>query len=526
MKFFIFFIVLFSSTVCLAQEFNNVPLTEKELNIDVERAFSMGTTQGFSGIRPYSKVELLNVYHETEDPYIYKYIQKDLMEIGLSPDGKTAASDFYIEPITDITFRAYTFDTDVPNKKVYCLENAEGTCLKSGLNTFLNVTGQGRIYKNLTFYYEGQLQNDKEETKALLKKAYIKLQTGVVSWEFGKDSMWLGQGYHGSLLLSDNAEPFPLFKVQVERPFNLPIQYTLFHGWLDDFNLLGQRLAWKPFSLLELGLNQTVAYSKKKGIEVWDWPHVFVSSTENSGPTTSKFNNDQRASLDAALYMPFLNKLPLLKGGKIYGEYGGEDTYAWWQKEDKTWHGPLGFEFLGQGIMMGIFLTTGKTDFRYEYAENYESHPMLWDWYHHVGVDYPSKGEQWYREIPFLYNDVVMGHVMGRAAEDNYWELKHKVSDVTVTVFYDRQRHHIYNSEDQYNVFRTVPEIRRQYGIDVLYSYKKFEIDGTFIYGKYTNVNNNPAPLQVDRPGPNQYNIVAGSHASETIVGMGIKYLW
>jgi len=522
MKIFVFLIALFSSTVCLAQEFNNLPLTEKELNLAVERSYSMGTTQGFSGIRPYSRVELLNVYHETKDPYIYKYIQKDLMEIGLSPDGKTAASDFYIEPLSEITFRAYTFNTDVPNKERYCLENMEGNCLDEGLTTFLNLTGQGRIFKNMTFFYEGQLENSKEETRALLKKAYIKLKTGVISWEFGKDSLWLGHGYRGSLLLSDNAEPFLLFKVQVERPFNLPIQYTFFHGWLDDFNILGHRLAWKPFSILELGANQTAVYSKDKGFKVWDWPHVLFSSEENA--PAAKFNTDQRASLDAALYTPFLNKIPYLglKGGKIYAEYGGEDMYAWWQKEDKVWHGPLGFEFLGQGILLGLFLTTGNTDFRYEYTENYIDHPILYDLYDKYGLPYAQKTNSWYRNIPFLYKGAMMGHVMGPEAEDNFFELKQRFSNLTFTVFYDRQRHHIYNKISGYDVPKTIPEKKQQFGLDVLYSWKKFEIDGTVIYNRYTNVNSNPNVLE---PG-HGYNILVGVGAKELITGIAIKYIW
>ena len=533
---FLLLLLVVTLSNAFSQEFNNIRLTENELNLTIERAYSTGATNGFAGIRPFSELDLVNAYVAAPDDYTYNYIRKDLLDIGLSKEGSSSPS-FYLEPLSEVTFRVYTFSTDVPNKKSYCLENMEGNCLDKGLNAFLNVVGGGRLSRNVTFFYEGQIQAGKEDTDAILKKAYIKLKTGSLSWELGKDSIWLGHGYHGSLLLSSNAEPFLLFKVTTEEPFRLPFflkrlgefQYTMFHGWLDNFNMLGQRLAWKPFSLLELGVNQTVTYYKDKGIKVWDWPHVFFSSSENiGGQHANKYNNDQRASLDAALYMPFLNKLPYLKGGKIYAEYGGEDIYAWWQKADPTtgghhaWRGPLGFDFLGEGFILGLFLTSGDTDFRYEYAENYESHPLFFDWYKFVGVDYPSKGEQWYRGIPFSYKGALMGHVMGPEAEDNYFEIKKRAGNFVFTAFYDRQRHHIYNKIDQYHIYPATPEIRQQKGLDVLYAFKRFEIDATVIYNTYKNVNSNPDILASTKA----YHILVGQDAKELITGVGIKYLW
>jgi hypothetical protein len=518
--------MLVNFTSAYAQVFNYVPLTEEELNLAVERGFAMGLTSGFSGIRPYSKIELLNLYHETQDEYLLKYIRKDLMEIGASPDGKTAPSGFYLEPISYLQTKAYIFDTDIDGKEKYCIENMEGTCLDDGFSSFTNLVGQGRLHRNVTFFYEGQLKVGEEETRGILKKAYIKIKTGKVVWEFGKDSIWIGHGRHGSFLLSSNAEPFLLFKLDTEEPFRLPFflnkagefKYTFFHGWLDDFNILGHRLAWKPVSILELGANQTVVYDQDKGIEVWDWPRIFVNSQENLG---GKFDNDQRGSLDLALYMPFLKKVPYagLKGGKLYAEYGGEDTYAWWQEEDGTWYGPLGFEFLGQGIIMGLFLTTGKTDFRFEYAENYRSYPILYNWYDDVGVDYPSKGELWYQGPPFLNRGVIMGHHIGPESLDVYYEIRHRFSDeLIVSGFYDRQRHHLYNKIDQFNIFPTTPEKRYQYGLDALYSLKKFEFSGTFIYNKYENLDTNVDPLR--------FNIVKGKEAEEFIASLGIRYIF
>lgn len=505
-----------------SQEFNNLQLTEKELNLAIERAYSTGATKGFAGFKPFSKLDLVNAYIASPDSYIYDYIKKDLIDLGLSEEGVTAPS-LYLEPLSEGTFRVYTFSTDVPEKKTYCLENMEGNCLDKGLNAFLNIAGQGRLHRNITFFYEGQLKGSKEEKDAILKKAYIKVKTGPFRWEFGKDSIWIGHGYHSSLLLSSNAEPFLLAKLDTD-PFSLPFflsflgefRYTLFHGWLDDFNMLGHRLSWKPFDIFEFGANQTVVYAKGRGYKITDWPHLFFSSDENVPGTY--FNNDQRASLDMALYMPFLGKLPFLKGGKIYVEYAGEDAYAYWQKEDGQWVGPFGFEFLGGGILAGLYLTTGKTDFRIEYAENYRSYPIFYDWYKKHGINYASKGEQWYKGAPFLNKGVLMGHHMGPEAEDIFFEIRHKFENLILAGFYDRERHHLYKKIDQYHIYKTTPEIRYQYGIEALWKLKKIELQGTVIYNRYKNVDSNPDPLKIE--------VTAGKDAKELITGLGIKYLW
>ncbi len=514
-----------------AEGFNNVPITSRELNLDIERSVATAALDGFTGIKPYTKAELINVYGITKDEYLYKYISKDLIDLGMSPEGKTS-SEFYIEPLSEIKFRAYTFNTDVPGKTRYCLENMEGTCLDKGLTTFLNVAGQGRLNKNITFFYEGQVRNSSEGTDTTLKKAYVKLRTGIVSWELGKDSIWLGHGYHGSLLLSNNADPFLMFKFDTEEPFRLPFflsklgefKYTFFHGWLTDFNIIGQRIAWKPFSILEFGANQTATYDNEKDYKITDWPNILFSAEDNVAG--AKYNNDQRGSLDVALYMPFLSKIPYLglTGGKLYAEYGGEDVFAWWQEEDKTWYGPFGFEFLAGGYMAGIYLTTGKTDFRFEHAENYITRPLFYDWYTEGfraqwGVDAHRafQNPAWYRSIPFTYHGVILGHHMGPEGEDNYFEVKHRIGKFTITASYDRERHRIYETYYE-QAFKVTPEKRKSYGIDVLYSHKQWEVNVMAFYNKYENVDANPDPLK--------YEIKEGLDVDELVAGVGIKYLW
>jgi hypothetical protein len=357
-----------------------------------------------------------------------------------------------------------------------------------------------------------------------IRRVYSKYKLGPLEFEVGKDSLWLGHGVHGSLLLSNHAEPFPLAKLTTDQ-FRLPsflrylgeFKYMLFHGWLEDFNVLGHRFGWKPFSLLEFGFNQTPVYLHGKDYTIWDIPNIFFSSEENTG-INPRFNNDQRASMDVALYLPFLNRLPLLEGGKVYAEYGGEDSIAWWQEEDE-WVGPIGFEFLAQGIMLGGLFTTGSTDLRIEYSENYRNYPIFFNWYKEHGLDHATQGLAWYRNIPFLNNDVLMGHHMGPEADDLFISLKHRFTKFIVSAFYDRERHKFYEYANNFHVVgSTTSETRHQYGLNLTYHRKNFVIDGMINYITYSNVDTAPEALTI--------NISEGQSAQELVTGVGIRYLW
>ncbi|KJR40874.1 hypothetical protein MCHI_003229 [Candidatus Magnetoovum chiemensis] len=498
---------------------NNLPVTEDAACSAIDRALSEGIIPGFGGTKPYSLYDALYIYNKTHDDVLLRYIKKDINE-----DSTDFSSQPFIEPLTQTSFNAYYFSTDVENKERYCLENQEGTCIDKGFTAYIKQSTQARLKDNITVFVEGRLKQSSEQTDAMLNKGYIKLRTGNLSWQLGKDSMWIGHGSHGSFLLSNNAEPFFMLKIKTEDPFRFPwllnkigdFQYTFFHGWLDDFNLLGYRIAWQPMRILELGLNQTASYSKDRNFKIYNWPRILFSSQENV--PGSKYNNDQRASLDVALSMPFLSKLPYLKGGKLYAEYAGEDTYAWWQKEDGTWYGPLGFEFLGEGIMSGIFVTSESTDFRFEYSENYIDHPIFYDIYKANNLPYAQKTTSWYRGIPFVYKDALMGHNMGPEAEDKYYEITHRYKDLVFTLFYDRQRQHIYNKISSYELEKTTPQIKDQYGINVSYKYKQYELSALIIYNKYNNTDINPDPLTI--------SIEEGTDSSEWINGIGLNYYW
>ncbi|MGA2809776.1 MAG: capsule assembly Wzi family protein [Candidatus Acidiferrum sp.] len=97
--------------------------------------------------------------------------------------------------------------------------------------------------------------------------------TNIHGWQvtFGNQSLSWGPGAGGSLLLSDNAAPFPMLRVAPSAPFEVPglsrilgpFHVEQFFGRLDGFAVLsqpwiyGQKISFKPFRSLEFAYGRT-----------------------------------------------------------------------------------------------------------------------------------------------------------------------------------------------------------------------------------------------------------------------------
>jgi hypothetical protein len=401
-----------------------------------------------------------------------------------------------VEPMLTATARSYYYGSD-PIRAAYCLENSEGECLDEGENLFFDLGAAATVNRRLVIHYKGQFQetvsSGNSELNYRTKKAFVKLRTGIVSWEFGKDSVWIGHGHHGSLLLANNAESGLTFKFATEEPFRLPwvfsrigrFDYLLFHSWFGHNRLFGHRLEYQPVFPITIGLSQTVFYEER--FQFYEFPRILSARDEN---TPGRFDNDQRASIDLAIDLSFLRSFSPFIGGKIYGEQAGEDLRAFWQRnqnDSPLW--PLGFKLLDYGGMLGLFLTTGSTDLRVEYAETYTGEGT------------------WYKKFPFTNHGVLLGHHMGSDADDMFFEITQRGEVWTVRFSYDRERHGV-------SAYGSDAEVRNQFAFSPELRIGRCVLFGQVIHARYRNVDFNPDPLVFD--------IHPGTHRQETTVGLGV----
>src|SRR5262249_56753384 len=56
-----------------------------------------------------------------------------------------------------------------------------------------------------------------------LLSGQIALTWRNTQFSFGNQSLWMGQGESGALLMSNNAEPIPMFRIQSAAPYRIPL---------------------------------------------------------------------------------------------------------------------------------------------------------------------------------------------------------------------------------------------------------------------------------------------------------------
>jgi hypothetical protein len=157
------------------------------------------------------------------------------------------------------------------------------------------------------------------------------LGLGPLQVSAGRESLWWGQGRHGSLILTNNAAPLEMLRVTNPTPVLLPwifrylgpFRFDLFWSRMEADRLIpepylaGLRVNIKPRPWLELGASRTVMFGGEGRPEVHFADFITILGGKNLQGEEDTSN--QLAALDARL------KIPALAGAELYGEWGGED---------------------------------------------------------------------------------------------------------------------------------------------------------------------------------------------------------
>ncbi|HEY6720610.1 MAG TPA: capsule assembly Wzi family protein, partial [Burkholderiales bacterium] len=208
---------------------------------------------------------------------------------------------------------------------------------------------------------------------AYLREGSLKLSAFNVAVEVGRTSQWWGTGYHGSLLVTDNALPLDMVKLGTEEPFRLPGPLRSMGEWkIDTFlahlesspdfprtQVFGLRIGALPVDWLELGFTRLTQF---------DWPGLnqnfpnavrdaYTSSANQSGnrEVNEEAMIDFRARVPKVPYF-----VPFPAGMQIYGEIGSEDKWSKWipSRSAFVW-----------GVYIPQLLAADTVDLRIEYAD-------------------------------------------------------------------------------------------------------------------------------------------------------------
>ena len=242
----------------------------------------------------------------------------------------------------------------------------------------------------------------------------------------GRDCMRWGPGYQGTLVLSDNPPTFDMFKYSGVIDLNnsgeslAKINFTKFFSLLDTLDeqnryFSGQRLEYKPFDVLTLGLSETAIISQESS-PLFLNPLPFIPPYYLTRWIADKIN--QLSEINTTVGVDI--ELNFHPGIKLYGEWMADDFIL----TPKTNPYPNRTGFLA-GVYFTDPLDTGNTDFRIEYT--------------HINnfVYFPTHPWQ-----DYLYQGEYIGNSLGPDADQLYFKLTHYLSDrLNLSLSYNQERH-------------------------------------------------------------------------------------
>jgi len=463
---------LFLATRANATVSVNVPIGHWSYSA-VEKLTSLGLiNSSMPGTKPFTRLEMARLAQEAGSAFesdtapgrpgalsgrreiIRGILSRLKAEFGaeLSELRGNSKTTTYFKPLEDVYVRYLNSNED------FYIENDKGQTYSDGSNVRAGFSSHGVIANHLAFYLNPEFRYSKgqfsgNDSRVTLLEGYGKLEGFNLELEAGRDSLWWGTGFHGSLIMTDNAKPFDLIKLSNPTPVLLPwvfkylglFKFVAFWTQLEkdryipDAELMGFRVDIKPFPFLDIGASRTIMLGGKgpqapKGVSelsMGDWIKV-LSGRNISG----ELNTNQIAGLDARFHFPFLDRwTSLLKSVDVWGELYGEDQAGEFPSRD-------GYVM---GMRLGDILLTGKTDLILEYATNVvEKYPNIW-YTHSV-----------YR-TGYRYYGRVMGHDMGSEARDFFVRLEHYLTaDFILGLDYNSQergaQHPFQEERDRYNM--------------------------------------------------------------------------
>ncbi|MBI4526093.1 MAG: hypothetical protein HY695_20030 [Deltaproteobacteria bacterium] len=258
------------------------------------------------------------------------------------------------------------------------LINDFGQFDEKGGNPSAAFDGRVQLGDYLSFYYEPQVSWDAESYEAKLMSGYTKFTFRNIELMAGRESVWWGPGYRGSMSFSNNAFPLDQVRVGSAEPFRLPwyfkllgpIKISTFVAQLDEHRdfpnakVSGLRIALAPRPRLEIGFNRIFQFGGdgKPSVKPAKFIDLFFfrrGCDEETPDNPLCINNV--LSIDATVRLPDVNRyIPLARDMALYFDFGWDDT----QGGDIIPQKPGGIA----GIFLTGFLGDPQMDFRFEYA--------------------------------------------------------------------------------------------------------------------------------------------------------------
>jgi len=383
----------------------------------------------------------------------------ELSALGVTGYGikKEAPRTLEIKPLEYLQFRAGFTSNSATN-----LENSNGEQLDIGLNGRVTSSSWFEAGGILAGYVQPEYQIGTDTNRGQLIEGYVKARGGPVELIVGRESLWWGPGFHGSMLFSNNALPMNMVRLRTANQITLPwvfadlfgpLKFELFFGQLEEERSLyprskvtGARIDMSPFPWLEIGFARTIVFDGdgRPKPQWYEWPKVWFFGNKE-GTEGSKYAGDNRFQLDVSLRLADVGKyVPITRDAELYLDLGWDDTCC------GTFYVPI-----KPGPVVGVYLPnvfgSPDTTFRFEYSNSssFQFTQAVWQ------DGYTRKGQ-------------VISHFEGTAGEDWFVRLTQRLNpQIDVGIEFDMAR----IGRTQYGLAFATKELKRYLGVDVSYQH-------------------------------------------------------
>jgi hypothetical protein len=521
---------------------NNIPL-DSPVYLYLEKLVGLGLiTSDVKGARPYAKAEVARLITEAEvnlakldaeapslaAELIMRVREQVPREMSLRMEPKKAPFLDY-NPV-DYTRLRYVYVDGIPrsyNRPIYVtggqkvfgfiggnlrppaitagvntqsgsegtplLENNEGIVYKRGNNGEMRWAMEGFVKDKVSILVEPLILAETGSDRALMQKGYVKLGSGGLELEVGRDANWFGPGYRGATTLTNNAKNFDMVKLSSPEPLDGDwvkrhmgdFKYALIFSRLDETGtgadlrqpyFIGVNLRDKPRPWYEIGFH---AMRMEGGPGFTGSPslpdEIFGGGTTNHNATTAGFDLRFR--------------IPWLRNTEIYGDYSGSDSAGFW---------PFVESYVA-GFFIPCLTKSGKDDLRFEF---FYGNPKLY-----VDGKFPAG---------FVYHGMPFGDSQDGGALEFFFRYSHWFStrnNVALEYFHtDRGREGrvSVNSAGEYDpngVLQAVEELNAWRAFWTLPLYG--DLDMSLMYG-WERINN--------------FNLVGGAKQTDQTFKMDLSY--
>lgn len=316
---------------------------------------------------------------------VYQLVEEfggELTEMGVrTPLNPEVAPGFLnLKPIKNLQLKN-TFSNE--SRKLF---NSFGTHVSDGPNSASTAEGSLQVGDYLSVYYQPEFSTDWDSYQGKLINGYGKVTFWNTEVLVGRDTLWWGPGYRGSMSFSNNAFPLDQVRVGSAEPFHLPwflkhmglMNFTVFAAQLDKYQaephskVGGWRIDVAPFSFMEFGFSRVFQFDGGSLCCVNLGDFFLLMLGQGSDNPNSKMNVNNVMSMDLTLRFPNAERyIWITRDLSLYGEMGWDDT------TDPGFQ--LGFIPTGSiiprkpggiiGFLFSGFLWDPKLDFRLELAK-------------------------------------------------------------------------------------------------------------------------------------------------------------